>query len=610
MLALHLLGRPWVDRGGADAYQFRSRKSWALLAVLLLGGRPATRGRLAALLFAGADDPLRALRWSLAEIRRALGDDGTVDGDPVLLTLTPDVVVDAAVVIGGAWADAVELPGLGGELLDGITVRGCPAFETWLLSERRRLAAATEAVLHEAALGRLSRGDVEAARSFAVRAAALSPLDENHQALLIRLYRLAGDDARARAQYASCAALFAAELGTVPGPAVQAALHDEYPAQGPGPAGPPGGADADDSTVAVEAGIEAGAAAISAGAVSAGVRSIRAAVGSADRAGAARLRVASRLALAEALIHSVGGFDEEGLAVLHEADRVATADGDPAAAAAARAELGYVDYLRARYDRAERWLADALRSAPGSPSILAKASTYLGVVASDRADYPRAVRLLDSAIALSRTAGEPRRESYALAALGRISLLRGELDRAATELAGSMELAQRHHWLAFLPWPQALLGEVHLLRGDLAAGAEAVQQAHARAGQIGDPCWEGIATRGLGLLAQHSGEPDRAFTLLADARARCSRLADPYVWLDVYILDTMCTYGVLAGHPSTGEWIDAMSERASRTGMRELVVRSLLHRAARGHEGAAEAAALLAAAIDNPRLLPLVTAPA
>jgi hypothetical protein len=80
----------------------------------------------------------------------------------------------------------------------------------------------------------------------------------------------------------------------------------------------------------------------------------------ADRAGHSRLRVASRLALADALIHSVGGFDEEGMAVLHEADRVATADGDVAAAAHAQTELGYVDFLRARYDRATPQDVDAL----------------------------------------------------------------------------------------------------------------------------------------------------------------------------------------------------------------------------------------------------------
>jgi hypothetical protein len=61
-LALHLLGRPSGGRAGAPAYRFRSRKSWALLAYLLLTDRPPTRAQLAALLFGQADDPLGALR--------------------------------------------------------------------------------------------------------------------------------------------------------------------------------------------------------------------------------------------------------------------------------------------------------------------------------------------------------------------------------------------------------------------------------------------------------------------------------------------------------------------------------------------------------------------
>jgi len=40
--------------------------------------------------------------------------------------------------------------------------------------------------------------------------------------------------------------------------------------------------------------------------------------------------------------------------------------------------------------------------------------------------------------------------------------------------------------------------------------------------------------------------------------------------------------------------------------MRELLVRALLHQTTRGRDGAAEAAALLAAAVDNPRLQLLI----
>jgi DNA-binding SARP family transcriptional activator len=170
-------------RDSGEVYKFRSRKSWGLLAYLILGERPPARSQLASLLFADADDPVRALRWCLSEIRRALRDDGSVDGDPVVLQLSAGAVADVAVVIKGTWADAVSLPGLGADLLEGMAVRGAAAFETWLLSQQRHLAAASEAILHEAALGSMARGELERAIGYAVRAAAMSPLDENHQAL-------------------------------------------------------------------------------------------------------------------------------------------------------------------------------------------------------------------------------------------------------------------------------------------------------------------------------------------------------------------------------------------------------------------------------------------
>ena len=138
--------------------------------------------------------------------------------------------------------------------------------------------------------------------------------------------------------------------------------------------------------------------------------------------------------------------------------------------------------------------------------------------------------------------------------------------------------------------------------------AERVEQSFARACQIGDPCWEGISARGLALLAEARGEVDRAFAELLDARARTNRLADPYVWLDVHILDALCEMGRRHGHPLTATWASAMLDRASRTGMRELTVRAMLHQAASGGQPDAGAAALLAGDIDNPVLAPLVEA--
>ncbi|WP_088288052.1 tetratricopeptide repeat protein [Kineosporia sp. A_224] len=590
-LTVKLLGRPALLRGAGPAYQFRSRKSWAVLAYLLRAERPPSRSQLSALLFPDADDPARALRWSLAEVRRGLGAGTVLEGDPLVLRLPPGTVVDLDVVTRGAWPDAVAAVDVEAELLEGLAVRGSAAFDTWLLGQRRHASAACEAALHEAALGAMSAGDLPGATAYAVRLVAREPLDENHQALLIRLYRTAGDDEAARAQLETCTELLARELGVEPGPVVMAAMRRP-------PQGLPGVTDEAD----VDALVEAGVAAVSAGAVDAGITSLRTAARFADAGGLTGLRIRARIALGEALVHATRGLDEDGLAALHEADRIAVDAGRTEAAAQARAELGYVDFLRARYDRAERHLADALALAGSSPAVAAKATTYLGSVAADRADYPRALALLPEAVRLARLAGEPRREAYALSMLGRLHLLRGDRDEAARLLDEAVALATAEHWLSFLPWPQAIRGEVQLRRGDADGAAELLRQAFARACRLGDPCWEGISGRGLALVAEATGDADLAFGLLADAAARCVRLADPYVWLEAYILDAQCELGVRHGHPATTVWVGRLRELASRAGMRELVVRSLLHGAALGRTGDLESAVLLAADLDNPAL--------
>jgi len=520
-----------------------------------------------------------------------------LDGDPVVLQLPAGTRVDVDVVTRGTWGDAVQLPGLGSPLLDGMALRGAPVFDTWLLSQQRRLSAASEAILHEAALGSMSQGSLNSALGFAVRATAMSPLDENHQALLIRLYRLAGDDEAAVRQYAACRDLFMTELGVPPGRAVEAALRERRHQP-----------DETADEVTIDALVEAGSAAISAGAVAAGLESLRTAVRLADRGDTVPLRGRARLALAEALIHSTRGLDEEGLASLYEADAMGREHNLPHLVAQTRAELGYVDFLRARYDRAEVWLEDALALGAPDASVQAKAATYLGSVDSDRARYPSAYSHLEQAIELSQRAGEPRRTAFALAMLGRLNLIRGDLEIAGAQLAAAVDLAERAGWLAFVPWPEALHGELQLERGDAAGASRLLEQAFARACQLGDPCWEGLSARGLGLVAEANGDVARAFEVLADARVRCNRLADPYVWLDVHILDAQCQLGRRHGHPDTARWVEAMHTLACRAGMKELVVRALLHAAGLGDGDAAESARLLAADIDNPVLTELVSA--
>src|SRR3712207_1381373 len=91
---IRLLGPPGIEVDGEPVPPPRGTKSWALLAYLLLSGDTAPRSRLAELLFDEADDPVGALRWSLSQLRRALGPGARLDGDPVCLVLEDGTAVD------------------------------------------------------------------------------------------------------------------------------------------------------------------------------------------------------------------------------------------------------------------------------------------------------------------------------------------------------------------------------------------------------------------------------------------------------------------------------------------------------------------------------------
>ena len=191
-LAIYLLGTPRIEQGGAVVASPRGNKPWGLLAYMVLAERPPSRERLASLLFGDANDPLAALRWSLSALRRSLIG-ARIDGDPVRLTLPAGTFVDVTTLLFGSPREAVRLPEIDGGLLEGVDLAASPAFETWLVMERRHLAGAAEAALHEAALVRLGTGDADAAVALASRLVGLNPFDENFQVLLVRSLAASGD---------------------------------------------------------------------------------------------------------------------------------------------------------------------------------------------------------------------------------------------------------------------------------------------------------------------------------------------------------------------------------------------------------------------------------
>lgn len=549
-----------------------------------------SRQHLAGLLFEDADDPLAALRWNLSELRRLLGPRGLL-GNSRDLSLEPADWVDVQVVARGTWAEALRVPGLDRELLEGMNFSSSPSFDVWLATERRHLQAMGEAVLHEAALSRLAAGNTAEAADLAGRLVRRNPLDENYQALLVRSLAAAGDGVGAARQAAACRDLFQRELGVWPGATLDAAIRTATALPVARPA---------TGRTAAIAQIEAGEAAIGAGVLEAGLQCLRRAIMEADAIGDPVLRARARVALGGALVHAARGRDEEGAAALHEALAVAQDVLAPFAASACR-ELGYVEFLRGRYERARVWLLRAARLAVDDEAEQTRIAIVHGSVLSDTAHYAQALSMLHDAGARADRAGDVKQVAYALSIVGRALLLQGDLQGATDALDRSVLLA-RQHWTAFVPWPQSLRAEVDLLGGDVAAASERFEHAFALGCQLGDPCWEGISARGLGRVAIALGDFQRAADILVDAVARCVRLPDAYLWGKAYALDALCEVAVSQRMQLAPAWIAELQTLAARSGMRELTVRCLLHRAALGDAESRAAAQLLAAEIDNPAL--------
>jgi len=595
-LTIRLLGPPAIEREGRPAPPPRGRKAWALLAYLLLADRPPGRRQLAELLFGDADDPLGALRWTLAELRRALGAPGLFAGDPVATALGPGVAVDLQ-VLADQPADPAPLLSLGGELLEGLGVASSPAFESWLVVERHRVAGLVEARLRQAAMTLLVAGRAEAAVAYAARAVARNPIEEGNHELLVRSLAAAGDRAAALRQVAVGEDTLRRELGVEPSPA----LRDAAATPAGSPTGPPVSGRA-----AVASQLDAGRAAIAAGAVQAGLDSLRRAVADAAACGDPALQGQALAALGGALVHAVRGRDEEGAVALHEAIQLAARAGDRATAVTAHREFGFVEVQAGRRPTADAWLAKA-EALAASDQELAAIGGVRGMNASDMGDYPAALRHLEESVELARRCADQRQQAWSLSILARTHLQRDERSQAAAAVAGSLELVHEQRWMAFLPLPEALSGELELRAGRVETAGDQFEHAWSLACQLGDPCWEGMAARGLGLLSAARGDGRTASAWLAEAHARSNRVADRYQWVRAHVLDAMAGFAIDRGDlDQARRLVDALASLAARTDMRELVVRAQLHRARLGDPAALASARLLAAGIDNPALTPLL----
>jgi tetratricopeptide (TPR) repeat protein len=385
-----------------------------------------------------------------------------------------------------------------------------------------------------------------------------------------------------------------ARAGLVPSSALRSAAGH--------PGLPPGGSRLRAGVVAAAL-LQAGTAALDAGATDAGVETLRRAAQEAERAADPAVQADVLRALGSALVHAVRGFDGEGAVALHRALRAARTAGKAAVVADILRELAFVDVQAGRHASADRALREALReAAAGDGALMAGILAVKGMNEADRGRHGTAAALLAESAETARQAGRARQEAWSQGVLARSLLLAGQVQAAGAAAERSIEVAQGERWNAFLPWPQVLRAQCLAEAGRWDEAGEDAEHAFALACELGDPCWEGMAGRALGLLAMHAGDLPGAQSWLADARRRCDRVPDRYVWVSAYIGLAQVEAAARQDPSLVGPAAARLFEHAVRSDLPEFLAWALVYQAEAGDRAKIPLARTTAGGVTNPRL--------
>jgi ATP/maltotriose-dependent transcriptional regulator MalT len=221
---------------------------------------------------------------------------------------------------------------------------------------------------------------------------------------------------------------------------------------------------------------------------------------------------------------------------------------------------------------------------------------------ADRGRHNAAVELLTESAETAREAGRARQEAWSQGVLARSLLLSGQVRPAQAAAERSMTVAQHERWNAFLPWPQVLRAQCMAETDRWDEAREEAEHAFALACELGDPCWEGMAGRALGLVALHAGDLAAARAWLADARRRCDRVPDRYVWVSAYIGLAQLEADARTDGGLVGPSAARLYEHAVRSDLPEFLAWALVYQAESGDHGKAPLARAAAGGITNPAL--------
>ena len=542
---IKLLGEPAIMDADAESQPVRGYQTWALLARVVLSRVPLDRRTLSSELFPEAADPLGALRWCLASLRSALDTTECLRGDPIERDFAADIAIDVQQLEAEDFD--IEAAGL---LLGSIEPRCSPEFATWLLVERERLASIVGARIRRETIKAIAQAHPERAVRLAELGVRRDAFDEGAQILLVKGLVLAGRYETALQHVDAVEALFLAELGQRPSPALRSAARRTI-------AAPPGGIP---PGVFVRTLIRSGLAALAAGALDAGVESLRRAVSDAEKLADDCLTAEAMFELGTALVHSVRGYDDEGSIVLRSCAELAQRCGAADLASSAYRELGYVEALAGRRPAAAVYLASAVELATSQDNISGIHAVY-GFNLVDWGRIDEGMAHFEKALEHARWSGNRRREmwAYGLGSWGHLAA--GRLEEADRWSSRSLQQVDEQGYIAFRPWPVVVLNEVRLRRGENPGALRPeLGEAYALSSQLGDACWEAASARVMALSYAAENDFGPAMEWIHRARTRCVRNTDSFVGLEVEILASEVEIKVRqnkldAAEPVAREWI-------------------------------------------------------
>ena len=237
--------------------------------------------------------------------------------------------------------------------------------------------------------------------------------------LLVRSLSLAGRHKGALDHVKATEAAFLKELGEPPSDALRSAARRTV-------APPPAGIALE---AVVNSSVQAGLAALSAGAIDAGIGCLCRAAGDAERMKDRHLLARATLEPGTGLVHAIRGYDDEGSVLLRQSTELARQTGDSDLASAGFRELGHVEALAGRRAAA----ADDLKLAADlarDPDTLAGVLAVTGFNPVDWGHVEEGLGQCRLSLEHARATGNPRREIWSLG-LGAWGLLKNEaLDEA------------------------------------------------------------------------------------------------------------------------------------------------------------------------------------